>query len=70
MGERDGTGVKSKLSHPMAAPEMAAPERLELPTVSFEGCRSIQLSYGAALMKSKSTHVKSVNFIPAYAARV
>ncbi len=27
---------------------MAAPERLELPTVSFEGCRSIQLSYGAA----------------------
>ncbi len=30
------------------ADQMAAPERLELPTVSFEGCRSIQLSYGAA----------------------
>ncbi len=29
---------------------MAAPERLELPTVSFEGCRSIQLSYGAAAL--------------------
>src|ERR1700688_290001 len=28
---------------------VATPERFELPTVSFEGCCSIQLSYGAPM---------------------